>query len=411
MGRGNERHQCGRHEADGRSVIRCARSLILACCLVLAAREMRVHADLAELVNGNEYDYGGFQSHTDCPQFFLIGQMKCSTTTLFKHMKNELDFPHAETIHKSMHIFDQLHAPYLLHKEGDRLPIIDGTTSLLRTVDAPMRIKAFCKYEKPPKFVVTLCDPTYRTWSHFKHTERNDQMKGILYFQDPTVRQMLTDETLPDAYRECVRLTLPQIKACLSKMSFRECAHTLYGEMVPGVTKDPLGNIKPCSGVIFSSMYTHLLENWFEFFPQEDFLIIQREEWLKNEEAAIQAVSNHLGVPFKSSWLWWGISSEIHTDYSGKDHEQFGNVTMPEDVETELSMFFKEHGGWEKYVNATDTGSSRSAMPSSQLFYTMIILFGAVLIAFYLVNGRKGGAPEGWISLSREGSLREKEHA
>ena len=408
MGRENERQQCGRNAADGRSVVRCARSLISACCLILAAREMGVRADVAEFVNGYEYEASGFQSHTDCPQYFLIGQMKCSTTTLFKHLKNELDFPEASSIHKSMHIFDQLHAPFLLDKEGERMPIIDGTTSLLRTIDAPLRIKAFCKYTTPPKFVVTLCDPTYRTWSHFKHTERADQMKGVLFFRDPDVRQMLTDETLPDAYRECVRLTLPQIKACMDRMSFRECAHTLYGEMVPGVTRDPLGNIKPCSGVIFSSMYTQLLENWFEFFPQEDFLIMQREEWLKNEDAAIQAVSKHLNVPFKRNWLKWG-KSFIQTDYSAKDHEQFSNVTMPSDVEQVLSQFFKEQGGWENYVNETDTGAGPAAS-GNQFSYAIVILFGAVLLAFY-ANGRKGGAPEGWASLSRGGSQSDKEHA
>ena len=215
---------------------------------------------------------------------------------------------------------------------------------MIRSLDAPIRLKALCNFTTaPPKFVVTLCDPSNRTWSHFKHQERSDQEKRSSYFSHS--RKKLTDATLPDAYRKCIRTTLPQLRTCLGSMSFLDCGHMLYGSSTPGVWPDSLGNDKPCNGVIFSSLHKYFLERWFSVFPRENFLVLGRDDWIRDQPATVKAVSRFFGVPFRE-----GEGHKIDPKYLGNHHEQFDGVPVPEDVQQELRRFFDDHAGWEKYV-------------------------------------------------------------
>ena len=263
---------------------------------------------------------------------------------MLQHLRHELDFPGwGKDKQKSLHIFDQHDAGKMLQASPE-LPPIDGTPSMFRALDAPIRLKALCNFKAPPKFVITLCDPANRTWSHFKHSERSDQQKRSTFFESQS-RPKLDDDTLADAYRQCIRTTLPQLKTCLSSMSFLECGHMLYGSTTPGSWPDSLGNDKPCNGVIFSSMHNYFLENWFSVFPREDFLVLSRDDWIRDQPRTVKAVSKFFKVPFKK-----GQGHKIDPYYYGNHHEQFDDVPVPEDVHQELQRFFDEHSGWEKHV-------------------------------------------------------------
>ena len=323
--------------------------------------------ELAHNVVHEEHPYG--IGHHECPHWYLLGHMKCGTTTLFKHMKNELDFPNWNSRVKSPHAFDHFEAPVLLHDH--ETPPADGTPSLFRSLDAGLRMKAFCNYTQPPKFVVTLCDPTNRTWSHFKQEERADQEKRHSWFRSPYTRTKLKDRSVAYAFKKCVTKTLPQIRECMKVLTWEQCGRVLYGSTTPGTSNypDALGNNRPCKGIVYSSMYKQQLEHWYTIFPKEDFLVVYRDDWMDDQVAVLDSISKHFKVPFRDS-----AYKHVDAEYNGNFHEQFDGIPMGDDTKELLQLFFHENRGWEKYIDLTSPNQKQShseMLPGSNYYESM----------------------------------------
>ena len=292
----------------------------------------------------------------ECPQYYLIGDLACGSSILFKYIQTELDIEGLDDLNRSLHVFDRLDAPRAL-ASVKATPPVDGTPSMLRSMDAPLRLKAFCDFKEPPKFVVSVCDPAARTWSMYKHKARSEQQRHT-YGSD--IVDQLEGEFMSNDYRSCIKLTLPQLKKCMEKMgSLRDCSHVLYGDSTPGAMKiDALGNKSPCNGVIFSSMYKGLLDNWFSVFPQEDFLVLYGDDWIDFEQqpAVISAIAKHFGVPLKQEDF---SNFEVDPDTIDQYWEKDETIAAPEDVQDALREFFLDHQGWQHYINVTgdQTGS------------------------------------------------------
>ena len=188
------------------------------------------------------------QSKPPPPSLFALTEFSCiaaadhclSCCTLFLSMmaKAGLAFPHKKDMPKSIHVMDNHDALLKLKFKHVAISILEATPSYVRGLDAPLRIKNFCNFtHERPKFAVTLCDPTARTWSHFKHEEFSDQDHSTDRFN--TLRKKLTDKTLPDAYRDCIDKTLPIVEECLSKFTYEQCWRLLYGNSSPGSHDNP----------------------------------------------------------------------------------------------------------------------------------------------------------------------------
>ena len=289
-----------------------------------------------------------------CPQYYLIGDLACGSSILLKYLQTELDIEGlADQNQKSLHAFDRLDAPRALASFKET-PIIDGTPSMLRSVDAPFRLKAFCDFKEPPKFVVSVCDPAARTWSMYKHKTRGEQQRHTYYNSTASALEQLDGEIMSAYYRSCIKLTLPQLKKCMEKMgNLRDCSHALYGDSTPGAMEiDALGNKAPCNGVIFSSMYKGLLDNWFSVFPREDFLVLYGDDWIdfKQQPAVISSIATHFGVPLKQKDF---SNFEVDPDTIDQYWEKDEIVAAPEDVQDELREFFSHHNGWQHHINVT----------------------------------------------------------
>ena len=309
-----------------------------------------------------------------CPKYYLVGDYACGASTLFQHVKKELDIPGLNDQQQpALHAFDQLDAAWILNSQSTN-QAIDGTDTTFRSLDAPLRLKALCDFEAPPKFVVTLCDPAARTWTQFKHNARLEQRKHEYTNQKGSTLdgRVSFDESLPDEYRKCVKLTLGQLQKCLDIMSFMECGHVLYGDSTPGAaTIDSLGNKAPCNGVVFSSMYKALLDNWFSIFPQEDFLVLYGDDWIEQQPSAIEAIASHFGVSSSSGDF---SNFEVDPTTIDKYYEKDETVWAPEDIQGELRRFFTINNGWQSYVNVSgDLEASNAVSRSDAVSYDFLL--------------------------------------
>ena len=278
-----------------------------------------------------------------CPRYYILGQMKCGTTTLWKHAKSGLVFPHKADMPKAIHVMDSHEALLQLKFKHVAIPVLEATPSYIRGLDPALRIKNYCNFtDGRPKFVVTLCDPTNRTWSHFKHEEFSDQDHSSSRFGKG--RKKLTDKTLPGAYRRCIEQSLPLIDECLSKFSYEQCWRLLYHNSAPGShdVPDAWGMRRPCHGALFSSLYAEELGYWTSVFPRGDFLVVYRDNWLADPVSMVKAMGRHFGVPRSST--------RINTKLSANYHSMFEKVVPPADVQAKLTEFFKRHSGWKEYI-------------------------------------------------------------
>ena len=118
------------------------------------------------------------------------------------------------------------------------------------------------------------------------------------------MRPKLNDRTVGPAYRACIEKSLPLVRSCLEQFSYQQCFRLLYGNTSPGShgVVDSFGVGRPCTGVIFASLHTEQLEHWMSVFPEEDFMVIDRDNWLEYVPETVKAVGNHFGLPMKRGY-------------------------------------------------------------------------------------------------------------
>lgn len=218
---------------------------------------------------------------------------------------------------------------------------MDATPAYLKlpAMVAP-RIRALCHHPRPPKFIVTLCDPADRSWSHYRHR--------VLKLNDNNY----TSVELESAFTVGVREQVRELRACLPMHGYTACGDLLYGgwkalteaaaRALPHGTRNKLNS----AGVVGGSLYTEQLEAWFEHFPREDFLVLDSRRALTDLDWLIGKVSNFTGLlpgDFKASWLV--------TPHSNSN-TKFSSATLhaPKNAMNELRAFFAEREGWKEYM-------------------------------------------------------------
>ncbi|RFF29242.1 sulfotransferase [Wenzhouxiangella sediminis] len=240
------------------------------------------------------------------PNFLIIGAMKSGTTTLFQMLTQH---PGCwSPVAKELQFFEQPHK----YSRGEvwyraHFPTRRSLTAGRRTLGySPVTGEAtpgmsFFPYasraaELVPqaKLIVSLRDPVERAWSHYKHMRRL-----------PAPERATFSEAID---RE---LALLEQGASLTEENFRQMAPLLHK-----------------FGYVNRGHYADQLKHWFSFFPREQFLILNFEDWKKNPIQAADRITQHLGLPKHA--------------YEARKANQGGHKSsMPIDCRERLETYFR----------------------------------------------------------------------
>lgn len=193
-------------------------------------------------------------SQHSLPDFFLLGAAKCGTTSLHDYLRQhpELFLPYA----KELNVFDadaeqfatEIDRYHTYFSEaGDRLAG-EATPSYFRRVDVvPARMRRLYG-DTSPRFLLLLRDPVQRAYSHYLHNVSEG-------------REPLTFAAALQA----------------------EQAH-------------PASKWRAWKGYFADGVYADTLNQWFETFPRERFLILLSHNLASDPEGVLQRIFHFLDV-------------------------------------------------------------------------------------------------------------------
>lgn len=209
------------------------------------------------------------------PDFLIIGAMKSGTTTLFQMLTQHPGCWSPVT--KEVQFFSQPHNYargedwYRAHfPTRKRMAAARQTLGYTPITGEATPAMSFLPYADRAadlvphaKLIVSLREPVDRAWSHYKHMQRHP---------------------VPDraTFSEAIDRELELLKqgASLTEENFRQMAPLLHK-----------------FGYVNRGHYADQLKHWFSFFPREQFLILNFEDWKKNPIRVADRITEHLGLP------------------------------------------------------------------------------------------------------------------
>jgi len=233
------------------------------------------------------------------PNFIIIGEQKCGTTTLYDHLIQHPQILSA--LRKEIHFFDNHYnvglnmykAFFPTNKEIQKNGLnITGEASpnYFHHPLVPQRIK-----ENLPniKLIVLLRNPVERAYSHFI------MMKNAGF------------ETL--SFEQAIEYEKQNIKE--EKISWKN-QHRVFNE-----THHPY---------LMRSIYVNNLKRWFEIFPRNQILIIKSEDFKSNKAEIL-----------KKTFEFLNISSYDLSDLKNKNVARYSSINS--DTKKMLEDFFKPY--------------------------------------------------------------------
>ena len=202
-----------------------------------------------------------------CPTYYLIGAMKCGTSSLNKQIMDS--FPSLYQHKKEYYVFPKS-GPVRLNWYGtnasNTFRTLDSTPKYLYNHRTPHQMKEMCKFDNTPRFVVTLCDPVRRAWSHYRHNIKFNH------------RDMPEDGDLVSGFHQLALRFVPILRRCMDSQEREQRAG--------GYRSGPMTGKDFCSARISGrgdeigfSLYLEHLRNWFQVFQESRFLVLLQEEW------------------------------------------------------------------------------------------------------------------------------------
>jgi len=207
------------------------------------------------------------------PSFFLIGGMKCGTTSLFNNLALHPNV--AAPVSKEIRYFDffyhrqkewyNAHFPMkimLKLKHGEDFEAFqtgEASPSYLFNPHTPARVK---DYNSDARIIVMLRNPVDRALSHYNHTAR--------YTNEP--------------------------------LSFEEAVNTeesRIGHEMKRHLEDPkfLGDNRILYSYLARGHYLEQLTPWFDTFSKENILVIKSEDYFEDTHKIYSDVLEFLGLP------------------------------------------------------------------------------------------------------------------
>ena len=202
------------------------------------------------------------------PSFLIIGSQKCGTTSLYEYLIQHPNVIAASK--KEIHFFssnyDKGYEWYKGHFSGTedfrkKTDMITGeaTPYYILHPHSPVRIK---KTLPDVKLIVILRDPVERAFSHYKHHVK------------------LKVESLP--FDEAIKAERERLDGEWDKMVQDESYNSYNFQMFSYLKR---------------GIYIDQLKRWFEFFPKEQFLILQSEGFFRDPAGIFAETLQFLGLP------------------------------------------------------------------------------------------------------------------
>ncbi|MBS4203244.1 sulfotransferase domain-containing protein [Lederbergia citrea] len=245
-------------------------------------------------------------SHERMPDFLIIGAMKCGTTTLYKNLVKHSSIVSAKR--KELHFFDKEdeyskgidsyknNFPLLNKKKLINKPNLvtgEATPRYLFIPEVPERV-----FNAMPnvKLIVLLRNPVDRAYSHYHHFKRRE----------------------------------------LEKLTFEEAIDKeLNGIIEPNINRTYLAR----------GNYVDQLKRWMDFFPREQFLILESENYYRNPRIGINQVCQFLDLP---EWNFEYTKEASHPYPKMEEHMRERLIKYFKPYNEKLEDYLGDNFSWER---------------------------------------------------------------
>jgi hypothetical protein len=244
------------------------------------------------------------------PDFLIIGVQKAGTTSLYSYLSQHPGIIPA--VDKEIHFFDNpchrakgefwYRSHFCTESEKHQLqetigylPLTgEATPSLVFSYHTP---KFVASLVPNVKLVILLRDPIDRAFSHYNHNQRRGGREP-LSFEDAIQKE-------PERIKN-------DLERLIQDEDFDEANIKRYSYMHRG-------------------FYDEQLERWFQYFPREQFCVLQSEEFFIDSQHQLEIVLDFLGLPqFK-----FDVTTKLHVGgYSNK---------ISKGIEEKLRTVFRSH--------------------------------------------------------------------
>mmetsp|Transcript_28663 Transcript_28663/g.80707 ORF Transcript_28663/g.80707 Transcript_28663/m.80707 type:complete len:326 (-) Transcript_28663:235-1212(-) len=254
----------------------CAVLASLLACASCAPRpraaSLRVQAGDVRLPEGKRV------GRHSCPSFFLLGATRCGTSSLNNLTMENFDFHQTK---KNVLAFGS-NKP-LPHRYGPNVTnLLDSSPQYLHRLITPKQLKETCRFSQPPKFLVTLCNPLDRSWSHYRFSVKRGRIRT-------------PPQGLVEGFQRLVSSKVPEMRKCLKEAYRREHA---AGVNNPYLLNFCSPSLPPELGY---SLYREQLQLWRHFFPPSSFLVLERSDWTSDLKQTVEQVSRFFEMKPKRS--------------------------------------------------------------------------------------------------------------
>lgn len=250
------------------------------------------------------------------PDFIIIGGQRCGTTSLFNNLMKHPFI--ARPMKKEIRFFDlnykegirwyRMHFPSILRKFelqtlGRKFTTGEATPYYIFHPDVPRRVSR--KLSKV-KLIALLRNPVDRAYSHY-HLE---------------VRQGFEKLSFKDAIEKEEERLKGEEEKLLDNEGYISFNHAAFSYLSRGV-------------------YISQLHNWTKFFPKENILSLQSEDFFNNTSVAFARVLDFLGLP-----TWEPRKYEIFKAPYLKEYSMYDDGVYPEmnpNTRDRLVDFFEPH--------------------------------------------------------------------
>lgn len=227
------------------------------------------------------------------PQFLVIGEQKCGTTSIYKYLVQHPQI--APSLEKELRFFDrqfnrgrfwyqasfpfQLYSQYVRKRHGYNLITGDASPNYLCHPRVPQRVKTTLS---DIKFIVLLRNPVERAYSHYNMSVRHK--KETLSFAEAL-----------DNEEERLGGKIGQVRQGDDFESYYQFLHYAYKSR---------------------GIYALHLQQWFELFSRERFFIINSADFQTDPAKTLAQTFDFLGLP-----NWGKIVYDRHNvgNYSALD--------------------------------------------------------------------------------------------
>ena len=246
------------------------------------------------------------------PDFIVIGVQRGGTTSLYNYLTEHPAIASASM--KEVHFFDNNYQRGINWYQG-QFP-----TSMQKYYNTTLHKQFFTTGEASPyylfhphtakraaeavpqtKLIVLLRNPVERTYSHYYHEVELGHER--LSFMDALDQEeaRTRDET--------------------EKMQRAEHYYSYNHQHYTYVAR---------------GKYAEQLENWFRYFPREQFLIIKSEDFYEKPHAIMQETFDFLGVPAS-------MHKKQPGDYKTYNNSKYGESKLSPEVRKRLTDYFAPH--------------------------------------------------------------------